>query len=87
MTLIDLAISRFLYSQGMSRDKCGAADVAGFLRVVSILKPKNLKVVGAMAMVRNSVGSNAYVADEIITSRAGVRIRVGNTDAEGLRND
>ena len=34
-------------------------------------------------MVRNSVGSNAYVADEIITSRAGVRIRVGNTDAEG----
>ena len=71
----------------MSRDKCGAADVAGFLRVVSILKPKNLKVVGAMAMVRNSVGSNAYVADEIITSRAGVRIRVGNTDAEGLRNN
>ena len=70
----------------MSRDKCGAADVAGFFRVVSILKPKNLKVIGALAMVRNSVGSNAYVADEIITSRAGVRIRVGNTDAEGLRN-
>lgn len=36
-----------------------------------------------MCMVRNSVGSNAYVADEIITSRAGVRIRIGNTDAEG----
>ena len=61
--------------------------MAGFFRVVSILKPKNLKVIGAMAMVRNSVGSNAYVADEIITSRAGVRIRVGNTDAEGLRNN
>jgi len=68
---------------GMSRDKCGAADVAGILRVVSMLKPKNVKVVGAMAMVRNSVGSNAYVSDEIITSRAGVRLRVGNTDAEG----
>jgi leucyl aminopeptidase len=27
--------------------------------------------------------SDSYVADEIITSRAGVRIRVGNTDAEG----
>jgi hypothetical protein len=26
---------------------------------------------------------DCYVADEIITSRAGVRIRVGNTDAEG----
>jgi leucyl aminopeptidase len=36
-----------------------------------------------MSMVRNSVGSDAYVADEIITSRAGVRVRVGNTDAEG----
>ena len=68
---------------GMSRDKCGAANVAGFLKVVSLLNPKNVKVVGAMAMVRNSIGSNAYVSDEIITSRAGVRIRVVNTDAEG----
>merc|ERR1712038_1304686 len=66
---------------GMSRDKCGAADVAGVLKVASILKPQNVKVVGAMAMVRNSVGEECYVADEIITSRAGVRIRVGNTDA------
>lgn len=34
-------------------------------------------------MVRNSVGEDCYVADEILTSRAGVRVRVGNTDAEG----
>jgi len=68
---------------GMSRDKCGAAAVAGILKTLSELKPQGVKVVGAMCMVRNSVGSNAYVADEIITSRAGVRIRVGNTDAEG----
>ena len=27
-------------------------------------------------MVRNSVGANCYVADEIITSRAGVRRRM-----------
>ena len=53
------------------------------MKVASILKPQNVKIVGAMAMVRNSVGSDCYVADEIITSRAGVRIRVGNTDAEG----
>merc|ERR1712001_640091 len=31
----------------------------------------------------NSVGANCYVSDEIITSRHGVRLRVGNTDAEG----
>ncbi|TRY70935.1 hypothetical protein TCAL_05929 [Tigriopus californicus] len=68
---------------GMCRDKCGAADVAGILKAVSILKPKNVKVVGALAMVRNSCGSDGYVSDEIITTRAGVRLRVGNTDAEG----
>ncbi|XP_013394128.1 putative aminopeptidase W07G4.4 [Lingula anatina] len=68
---------------GMHRDKCGAAAVAGFFQVLDSLKPKGLKVLGAMSMVRNSVGSECYVADEIITSRAGVRVRVGNTDAEG----
>ncbi|KAL4232326.1 Cytosol aminopeptidase [Mactra antiquata] len=68
---------------GMHRDKCGAAAVAGFFKTVSILKPKGIKIVGGLAMVRNSVGAECYVADEIITSRAGVRVRVGNTDAEG----
>lgn len=68
---------------GMHRDKCGSAAVAAFMKVVDELKPANVEVVGAMAMVRNSVGSDAYVSDEIITSRAGVRVRIGNTDAEG----
>ncbi len=36
-----------------------------------------------MAMVRNSTGSDGYVADEILLSRAGKRVRVVNTDAEG----
>ncbi|XP_052865334.1 putative aminopeptidase W07G4.4 [Anopheles cruzii] len=68
---------------GMSRDKCGAAAVAGFMKVVEQLQPKDIHVVGVMCMVRNSVGEECYVSDEIITSRAGLRIRVGNTDAEG----
>jgi len=68
---------------GMSRDKCGAAAVAGFMKSVELFKPQGISVVAGLSMVRNSVGSNCYVADEIITSRAGVRIRVGNTDAEG----
>ena len=67
----------------MSRDKCGAAAAAGVMATVNELAPARVRVVVAMAMVRNSVGSNCYVADEIITSRAGVRLRVGNTDAEG----
>jgi len=68
---------------GMHRDKCGSAATAGFMKIISKLQPANLKVIGSMAMVRNSVGSECYVADEIVTSRAGVRVRVGNTDAEG----
>ncbi|XP_036434331.1 putative aminopeptidase W07G4.4 [Colossoma macropomum] len=68
---------------GMHRDKCGSAAVAGFFQILAKLKPKHLKVVGTMAMVRNSVGSDCYVADELIVSRAGRRVRVGNTDAEG----
>lgn len=68
---------------GMHRDKCGAAAVAGFFQIVAQLKPKHLKVVGVMAMVRNSVGADCYVSDELVVSRAGRRVRVGNTDAEG----
>lgn len=47
------------------------------------MKPEAVKVVGILAMVRNSVGENSYVADEIILARSGARVRVGNTDAEG----
>ncbi|KAG0252176.1 hypothetical protein BG011_007141 [Mortierella polycephala] len=69
--------------RGMSRDKCGAAAVAGFMATLAELKPKHINVTAILSLVRNSVGSNAYVSDEIIYSRAGQRVLVGNTDAEG----
>lgn len=68
---------------GMSRDKGGAAAVAGFMEVVRQLRPKHLRVVAELGCVRNSIGPDMYVTDEIVTSHAGVRVRVGNTDAEG----
>ena len=68
---------------GMSRDKGGAAAVAGFLLTVAELQPAGLCVIAEIGTVRNSIGADAYVADEIIKSHAGVRVRVGNTDAEG----
>lgn len=68
---------------GMSRDKGGAAAVAGFLKTVALLKPKGLKVIAEIGAVRNSIGSDAFVPDEIIKSHAGLRVRIGNTDAEG----
>ncbi|XP_021916639.1 putative aminopeptidase W07G4.4 isoform X2 [Zootermopsis nevadensis] len=68
---------------GMSRDKCGAAAVAGFMQVLSVLRPRGIKVVGAMPLVRNSVGMDSYVADEVVVSRKKLRVRICNTDAEG----
>jgi leucyl aminopeptidase len=68
---------------GMSRDKGGAAAVAGFMLCLARFKPKGIRVVAEIGAVRNSIGSDAFVADEIITSHAGVRVRIGNTDAEG----
>lgn len=68
---------------GMSRDKCGAAAVGGFMKLVNDTQPSDVHVIGVLCMVRNSIGENCYVSDEVITSRAGIRVRVGNTDAEG----
>lgn len=68
---------------GMSRDKGGAAGVAGLMYALAKLKPKGIYVSAQIGAVRNSIGAEAYVPDEIIKSHAGVRVRVGNTDAEG----
>jgi leucyl aminopeptidase len=68
---------------GMSRDKGGAAAVVGLLKAISELAPPRLRVVAELGVLRNSTGPDAYVSDEILTSHAGVRVRVGNTDAEG----
>lgn len=37
---------------GMSRDKCGAAAVIGFMQVVNLLQPKNIRVVAGVGIVR-----------------------------------
>jgi leucyl aminopeptidase len=68
---------------GMSRDKGGAGVVAGLLRAVAALELPGVRVIGLLGLVRNSIGEESFVSDEIIRSRAGVRVRIGNTDAEG----
>ncbi|MCF2857967.1 leucyl aminopeptidase family protein [Pseudoalteromonas sp. SMS1] len=77
----DLKVGGFM--AGMSRDKGGAASVAGFMKAVAEYQPKGVKVVAYLAVVRNSIGSDCFVPDEIIETREGVRVRIGNTDAEG----
>lgn len=68
---------------GMSRDKGGAAAAAGLVLAAAKLGLKGVRLVAELGCVRNSIGSDAFVADEIITSHAGCRVRIGNTDAEG----
>ncbi len=36
-----------------------------------------------MGMVENFVGSNSYRPSDIIVSRKGITVEIGNTDAEG----
>ncbi|KAJ3382698.1 Cytosol aminopeptidase, catalytic domain [Lobulomyces angularis] len=74
----------------MSRDKCGATGVAGFFKALALLKPKNINATALLGFVRNSIGPDSFVSDEIITSRNGTRddnrlslVLIGNTDAEG----
>jgi leucyl aminopeptidase len=68
---------------GMSRDKGGAGAVAGTMRALAALRPKGVRVIGLLGFVRNSIGEDAYVTDEIVVARSKVRVRIGNTDAEG----
>ncbi len=78
---VDLKVNGHM--AGMSRDKGGGAAVAGMMYALSLLKPKNIRVEAKIAAVRNNVDAEAYTPDEIITGHSGVRVRVGNTDAEG----
>jgi leucyl aminopeptidase len=67
---------------GMSRDKGGAGAVAGLVLAAALLKLP-VRVIGLLGLVRNSVGEEGFVSDEIVRARSGVRVRIGNTDAEG----
>lgn len=68
---------------GMSRDKGGAAAVAGLFLAASRLGLRGSHWIAELGVVRNSIGSDAFVSDEIVRSHAGCRVRIGNTDAEG----
>ena len=68
---------------GMSRDKGGAAAVAGLFLAAAKLGLRSVRLVAELGVVRNSIGSDAFVSDEIVKSHAGCRVRIGNTDAEG----
>jgi leucyl aminopeptidase len=66
----------------MKKDMAGAAHVLGLARMIMTKAlPINLRVL--IPAVENSVSGNAYRPGDIIKSRKGITVEIGNTDAEG----
>ena len=77
---LDIKPSQFMLT--MKKDMGGAAHVLGLAHMIMSLKlPVNLRVL--IPAVENSIAGNAYRPSDIINSRKGLSVEVGNTDAEG----
>lgn len=66
----------------MKKDMGGAAQVLGLAQMMMACQlPIRLRVL--VAAVENSVGGNALRPLDVLTSRKGTTVEIGNTDAEG----
>lgn len=66
----------------MKKDMGGAAHVLGLAHMIMAAKlPINLRVL--IPAVENSVSGNAYRPGDVIPTRKGLNVEIGNTDAEG----
>ena len=66
----------------MKKDMGGAANVMGLAHMVmSARLPVRLRVL--LPVVENSIAGNAFRPSDILRSRKGLTVEVGNTDAEG----
>ena len=66
----------------MHMDKHGATTVLSVFETISNLQlPVNITV--SMGYVENFISDNAYRPLDIIKSRKGLTVEIGNTDAEG----
>ena len=68
--------------EDMYGDKNGACAVLGALHGVLVTKPK-LNIVFVMGFAENAIDSKSYKPGDIIASRKGLTVEIGNTDAEG----
>lgn len=66
----------------MKKDMGGAANVLGLARLVMAARlPVRLRVL--VPAVENAISGNAFRPGDVLTSRAGRTVEIGNTDAEG----
>jgi leucyl aminopeptidase len=66
----------------MKKDMGGAAVMLGLATVIMAMQlPVRLRLL--IAAVENSVSGNAFRPGDVLTSRKGLTVEIGNTDAEG----
>jgi leucyl aminopeptidase len=66
----------------MKKDMGGAANVLGLAHMLMGARlPIRLRVL--LAVVENAISGNAFRPGDILTSRKGITVEIGNTDAEG----
>ncbi|MEA3304884.1 MAG: leucyl aminopeptidase family protein [Patescibacteria group bacterium] len=70
------------YMNEMHTDMGGAATVVGVMSVLSKIGIQK-KVVGICGITENMVDANSFRNGDIITSRKGLTVEIGHTDAEG----
>ena len=68
--------------EDMKGDMAGAACVVGLIQALAGRKAK-VDVIGAIGIVENMPGPDAYRPGDILTSMSGQTIEIINTDAEG----
>ena len=66
----------------MKKDMGGAATALGLATLVMALK-LNVRLQLLIPAVENAIAGNAYRPGDVIKTRAGLQIEIGNTDAEG----
>ncbi len=66
----------------MKKDMGGAANILGLAHtIVSANLPVRLRVL--LPVVENAIAGNAFRPGDVLVARSGLRIEIGNTDAEG----
>ncbi len=77
---LDLKPSQYMIT--MKKDMGGAAHVLGLAHMIISLKlPIQLRVL--IPAVENSIDGNAYRPSDVLPTRKGLSVEIGNTDAEG----
>ena len=66
----------------MKKDMGGAANVLGLASMIMASK-LDVRLRVLVPAVENSVGSNAFRTSDVYTSKKGLTVEIGNTDAEG----